>query len=321
MRRGWIVLGLALLASGCQQSPPPAAARPLVVTSFYPLYEFARQVAGERAEVLSLVPPGAEPHAWEPAPADVARAQRARVFVYNGAGFEPWAERLARDLDPAATLVVRATEGLALVEADLPGHGHQHGAAAGTAHRGHAHDTERGRGSPDPHVWLDPVLAQAQVETVRAALTTADPDGAQTYADNARRFTERLQALHGAYEAGLATCERRDVVVSHAAFGYLTRRYRLAQVSIMGLSPEAEPGPAELAALVRFARRHEVRTIFFETLVSAKLAETLAREVGAQSLVLNPVEGLTREEAAAGKDYVALMEANLANLRTALGCR
>jgi zinc transport system substrate-binding protein len=165
------------------------------------------------------------------------------------------------------------------------------------------------------------VLAQAQVEALRGALARTDPDGAAAYADNARRFTERLAALHQSFEQGLAQCERRDVVVSHAAFGYLTRRYRLSQVPVMGLSPEAEPSPAELAAIVRFVRRHKVRTIFFETLVSSRLAETLAREVGAQSRVLNPVEGLTREEAAAGKDYVRLMEDNLANLRTALGCR
>ena len=108
---------------------------------------------------------------------------------------------------------------------------------------------------------------------------------------------------------------------SHTAFTYLARRYRLTQVPVMGLAPESEPSPAELAAIASLARRQHARYIFFETLVSSRLAEALAREVGAKTLVLNPIEGLTKEEAAAGKDYVALMEANLANLRTGLACR
>jgi zinc transport system substrate-binding protein len=122
------------------------------------------------------------------------------------------------------------------------------------------------------------------------------------------------------YERGLAQCARREIVVSHASFAYAARRYRLTQVPVMGLSPDSEPSPAQMAQIVRFARRHEVKFIFFETLVSPKLAETLAREVGARTLVLNPIEGLTREDQAAGKGYVELMEDNLADLRTALEC-
>jgi len=131
----------------------------------------------------------------------------------------------------------------------------------------------------------------------------------------------RLEALHEAYRTGLAHCARREVVASHAAFGYLARRYGLTLVPVMGLAPDAEPTPAQLASIVRFAREKKVKYIFFETLVNPRLAETLAREVGAQTLVFNPIEGLTREEQAAGRGYVALMEENLKNLRTALECR
>lgn len=306
---------LALLAAivqvGCERSPdtPPHAAGPakaLVVATFYPLYEFARQVGGERVEVVALVPPGVEPHEWEPTPADVARVQKARVFVYNGAGLEPWVDRLLGEVLPRQATVVKATQGLPLVAADLPRH--EHGAA-----------DARG-GAPDPHVWLDPVLASAQVELIRGGLATADPTGAAAYAEGARRYTAELEALHRAYEAGLAHCARRDVVTSHAAFAYLARRYHLTQVPVMGLAPEAEPSPAEMAAIVRFMRRQRVTHVFFETLISSKLAETLAREVGARALVLNPIEGLTREEAAAGRHYVDLMQANLRNLRVGLGC-
>jgi zinc transport system substrate-binding protein len=303
---------LALLLGACTRSAGPA--KPLVVASFYPLYEFSRQVAGDRAEVVSLVPPGVEPHDWEPSPQDVARVEKAQLFVYNGAGFEPWVDRLLRGgLEPRRT--VRATDGLPLVAADLPRH--EDGPPSDAAPPGDPRRASR----PDPHVWLDPVLASAQVERIRAGLERVDGAGADAYAANARAFRQRLAGLHAAFEGGLRDCARRDLVTSHAAFGYLARRYGLTVVPVMGLAPESEPSAAQLAAIVQFARRRQVRYIFFETLVNPRLAETLAREVGARTLVLNPVEGVTAEERAAGRGYVELMEDNLENLRIGLTCR
>ncbi len=291
---------VALLAlAACDQGP--ARSSTLAVTSFYPLYEFTRQVAGPAATVVSLVPPGVEPHDWEPSPQDLTRVREARLFVYNGAGLEPWLGKLEDARASSRTVMVRATEGIPLL----------------TASEGEDH----GRPTPDPHVWLDPVLAQSMVETIRAGLARVDPSRATTYAENARRFTTELQALHEAFQAGLKDCARREIVTSHAAFAYLARRYGLAVVTVMGLAPESEPTPAQLASIVRFAREKKVKYIFFETLVGPKLAETLAREVGARTLVFNPIEGLTPEEEAAGKGYVTLMEENLKNLRLALDCR
>jgi len=173
----------------------------------------------------------------------------------------------------------------------------------------------------DPHVWLDPTLARIEVETIRVALTRVDPGGTEVYAAQAKAFAAKLGALDERFATGLRNCARRDVVVSHAAFGYLTRLYHLEQVPVMGLALEAEPSPAALAAIVRLARQRKVEAVFSETLVNRRLADTLAREVGARTLVLNPIEGLTREEAAAGKGYLDLMAVNLANLREGLGCR
>jgi zinc transport system substrate-binding protein len=317
----------ALLVTACEQAPPPPATKPLVVATFYPLYEFSRAVVGDRMEVIALVPPGVEPHDWDPAPQDIAQLQRARVLVFNGGGLEPWVDRLASDLTD--TVAVNTTEHIEL-QAPPPGghtHDHGHGRKHDHAHdrekhaHGHTGAAEKENHELDPHVWLDPVLAQAQVEAIRAGLTEADPAGAEAYAQNAKAYTERLAALHREFEDGLRQCERRDIVVTHAAFGYLARRYGLRQVPVLGLTPEAEPSPADLARIVRFARQQKVQYIFFETLASPRLAETLAREIGAQTLVLDPVEGLTKDEAAAGKSYLTVMEDNLQNLRTALGCR
>jgi zinc transport system substrate-binding protein len=293
--RPLVPLLAVLAAAGCQQSPA-LDGKPLVVASFYPMYEFAREVAGARAQVVSLVPPGAHGHDWEPSPQDVAQVQRARVFVYNGAGFEAWAEKLIKEAATPTTVVVAASAGLTRAQAE-------------------------GEGGVDPHVWLDPVLAKGEVEAIRAGLERSDPAGKADYADNARALGASLGTLHDRFEAGLRDCARREVVVSHAAFGYLTRRYRLAQVAVMGLAPQAEPSPAALAGIVRAARQRKVTAIFVEPLVSPRLAETLAREVGAQLLTLDPIEGITKSQAAEGKGYLDLMGQNLESLRTGLGCR
>jgi len=282
-----------LIIAGCQQTPVPEG-KPLVVASFYPMYEFARQVAADHVQVISLVPPGCYGHDWEPTPQDVAQVRRARVFVYNGAGFEPWVDKLISEGAGSTTVVVAASAGLSVARA--------------------------GGERMDPHVWLDPLLARRQVEAIRDALERSDPSGKAGYATNASAYGEKLAALDARFDAGLRDCARRDVVVSHAAFGYLARRYRLTQIAVTGLTPQAEPSPAALAAIVRTARERKVTAIFLEPLVSPRLAETLAREIGVRLLALNPVEGVTKQEAADGVGYLELMGKNLESLREGLGC-
>jgi zinc transport system substrate-binding protein len=175
--------------------------------------------------------------------------------------------------------------------------------------------------SVDPHVWLDPTLASVQAQTIADGLAQADSAGRPVYLENAKALAARLDALDQAFAAGLHDCARREVVTTHAAFAYLTRRYQLTQVPLMGSAPEAEPSPADLAAIVQTARRLHVTHVFFEPLVSPRLAQTLAREIGATTLALDPIEGVTREQAAAGAGYVELMQANLAALRLGLGCK
>jgi zinc transport system substrate-binding protein len=286
------VLALALAAAaGC--GPGAAPAKPQVVATVYPLWEFSRQVAGSRAEAVALVPPGVEPHDLEPSPRDVSLVHRATVFVHSGTRLDAWSQKLLAG-GQSRTVVVDASRGLDLIRAD---------------------------GVTDPHVWLDPALARAQVRAIEAGLAQADPGGREIYASNARAYVARLDELDRAFSAGLKDCARRDLVTSHAAFGYLARRYRLTQLPVTGLNPEAEPNPADMAALVKRARALKVTHIFFEPLVNPRIAETLGREIGAQPLTLNPVEGLTTSDREAGLGYIELMQANLANLRTALGCR
>lgn len=291
-----------------------------VVTSFYPLYFFASEIGGERAEVHNIVPAGAEAHDYEPTAQDLVALETSDVLILNGAGFEAWGSRVQQNIG-TSTLLVAAGEGLAT----LMGEAHEeHGEAhEEEEHEAEAHGEEHEEHElvVDPHVWLSPILAQTIVNRIAGGYMNADPENAGYYQANADALKAELAALDGEYRAGLASCARRDIITSHAAFGYVANAYGLRQVAISGLSTEEEPSAQELAEVAEFARANNVQFIFFETLVPSDLSETIANEVGAQTLVLNPIEGLTDAEIASGKDYLSEMRGNLANLKIALECR
>jgi zinc transport system substrate-binding protein len=176
------------------------------------------------------------------------------------------------------------------------------------------------KGAKDPHVWLDPVRMEGIVRSVQRALSKADPRGRATYAANAQRVLGELTALDDRYRSGLAQCQRTLIVTAHEAFGHLASRYGLRQQGVAGLAPDAEPDAQRLAQLTDLVQRTGTTTVFTEELVSPRIAETLAREAGVKTETLNPLEGLSDRELARGDDYVQVMDANLAKLRTALAC-
>lgn len=313
-------LAALVLAAGCTSGPAgspgaesqPAAPRRLsVVASFYPLYEFTRRIGGDAADVRNLVPAGAEPHDFEPSARDVAALLRASLLVYNGAGFEPWIERLLPGLPPSVKLV-NTSAGLPLVREN---------AEPGTVKEPAVRAGAPGKQPVDPHVWLDPLLARRQVDRILDGYAQVDPGRRAAFETNAAGLRRDLQALHQRYRDTLKSCRTRTFVTAHAAFGYLADRHGLTMIPISGLSPEAEPSPARLRAVVREVRRHDIRVIYFETLVSPRVAQIIAREVGARTLVLNPVEGLSPEEQVKGATYFTVMHENLRNLAEGLDCR
>jgi len=302
-----LLLGLVLGA--CSSTPPASnTGKVSVVTTFYPLQFLAQRIGGDRVAVVNVTPPGVEPHDWEPSPGDIASIVRARLFIQNGAGFEPWADKVVSELPKNGPVVLRATDGLPLMPP-----------APGAEEEEDEHASEGP--SVDPHVWLSPALFTRQAEQVQNALAKADPAGAQTYAANLDSLKAQLAALSDDMKRGVSSCAQSTIVTTHAAFGYLAKDLGLRQVSISGLSPESEPTPARLRQLVAEVKELGVSYIFFETLVSPAVAQTLAREVGAKTLALNPLEGLTSEEIQAGQDYLTVMRSNLQNLRIALECR
>ncbi|MGI8807293.1 MAG: metal ABC transporter substrate-binding protein [Acidimicrobiales bacterium] len=274
-----------------------ANGRTRVIASFYPLYEAAQRVGGDRVQVRNLTPAGSEPHDLELSSRQVDQIEDAAVVLLLGQGFQPALEKAA----------VRATG----TRVDVLG-------AVGDLRPAPAGDDQL---DIDPHVWLDPRLYKAIVAQVAGALSDADPVNRATYETNAAAFGRELDDLDAAFSQGLSSCDRRVVVTSHAAFGYLTARYGLTQEAIAGLEPESEPSPQRLADLTGKVRSGGTTTIFYETLVSPKVAQSLAREAGVATAVLDPIEGLSEADAKAGKTYVSAMQENLAALRRALGCR
>lgn len=293
-------LALPALLTGCGSTAAADDDTVQVLASFYPLQMVAQQVGGDRVSVESLTPPGAEPHDVELSPAQVSHLDTADLVVYLS-GFQAAVDDAVAQTAPAHVLDAADVTPLMSDE----GHEHEH-------EEGDDHD----HGGLDPHFWLDPSRMPAVADAVAEQLTELDPDGADEFAANATALTERFAALDDAYGAGLAECSIRTFVTSHTAFGYLADRYDLHEVGISGIDPEAEPSPARLAEVSDVVEEEGVTTIFFETLVSPKVAETLAADLGVDTAVLDPIEGLADEDA----DYFSVAEDNLEALRVALSC-
>lgn len=307
-----VTLLLTLLAGcGKQQGKLSEGGKLSVYVSFYPLYDFAQKVGGDRVEVVNLVPIGMEPHDWEPAAMDIARLEEADILVYNGAGLEHWVDSVLPTLQNQDLIVVEAAQGIALREG-YEGHAEHEDESE------HEDEPEHEEEQVDPHTWLDPQNAKKQMQNIQLAFAQADPENATTYQDNYNRYAAEFDALDKEYREGLSGLTNRDLVVSHEAFGYLCAAYQLNQMGVEGLSPDSEPDPARMAEIIDFVREHSVKVIFFEEMASDKVSQTIAKATGAQTDMLNPLEGLSEEQLNAGEDYFSIMRQNLEKIIQAL---
>jgi zinc transport system substrate-binding protein len=292
------VVALVLVAgtlSGCAafSDEPPSGDGVHVAAAFYPLQYVASRVAGDHATVQNLTAPGGEPHDLELTTQETAEIARADLVVYER-GFQPSVD------DSVDQNAVGEVLDVADVVHLVP-------------FREHGVDSDE----TDPHFWQDPLLLAEVGDATAEKLAEIDPAHADDYAANAARLRSDLQGLDHDYTSGLRDCARDTVVVSHDAFGYL-QRYGIRMETILGLSPDSEPTPADLARLQALIQQEGITTVFSESLVSGKTAEQLAGDTGVRSEVLDPIEGLTDQTA--GEDYVSLMRSNLAALEEANGC-
>ena len=303
-----LLVALAMFILGCGGEKQSVSDKLQVAASFYSMAEFARNVGGDKAEVFVLVPDGAEAHDWEPSPSDLSRLGKAQVFVYNGV-VEPWAKQALTALSERKILAVQT--GLGLYERAGETHEEEH----------HHHDHGCAHGKQDPHVWISPKKAIKQVERITAVLCEADAKNAKYYQDNSAKYVEQLKALDIQLTNLAKNAPRKVFVTAHAAFGHLADDYGLKQLAVNGLSPHAEPTPADLQRLIKVVQEENVRYVFFETLTDPKLAKLVADETGAEISVLDPLEGLNEEGRKNKLDYLQIMQRNIHNLQIALNAK
>ncbi|MDR6720513.1 metal ABC transporter substrate-binding protein [Paenibacillus sp. 2003] len=322
---GFLILSLLVLSACGQDSSNSAKiveGKVNVVTTFYPVYAFTTAIGGEDANVINLLPTGVEPHDWTPKSQDIVNTSKAQLFFYNGAGLEGWVPNFLKSLNSDTQVKsVAVSEGVKLLTAegdDGHGHGEEHEDEHADEHTDEATSEDVADHHIDPHTWVSPKSAMIMAENIKNSLVETDPDHKAGYEQRYKELRTKLETLDQRFTDELATVPNNEIVVSHQAFGYLARDYGLTQHAIMGLSPDAEPTGQDIVKLAKLVKDEGIKYIFFEELVSDKLAKTLASEAGVETMVLNPVEGLTKEQATNGDDYFTLMEKNLQNLLIAL---
>jgi zinc transport system substrate-binding protein len=268
-----------------------------IVASFYPMYFFAFQIGGNKVNVMNITPAAAEPHDYEPTTQDIVVINQSKMLILNGGKLEPWGDKIKDQLQGTNVLIVTAGNGLANKQL-----------------------SENGQTIQDPHIWLDPVLARKEVTNIEEGFEKIDPASKAYYQANANKLEKELDQLNSEYKSGLSSCQKKDFVTSHAAFGYLATQYGINQVAISGVSPDEEPSSQKLAEITQLVKQQNIKIIFFESLVSPKLSETIANETGAKAMVLDPIEGIVQKDLNAGRNYLTIMRDNLSALQLALQC-
>lgn len=298
---------LMLLASCSTNNEDAGNGKITVYTSFYTMYDFTSKIGGDKVNVINMVPPGTEPHDWEPTPKEIAGLSKAELFVYNGAGMEGWVEKVLGSINNDNLIVVETSKGISLEES---AHEHEEQESRDES-SGHDHEY-------DPHVWLNPMKAKIQLKAIKDGLVQADPENSRYYEENYNLYAEKLDELDKKYREAVSTFSRKEIVVSHAAYGYLCSAYGMEQYALEELAGDTEPTPAKMKEIIDFINDHEVKVIFFDGLSSSKAIDAVARETGIDTAVLSPLEGMSEDDLKAGKDYFSVMEENLKALTDAL---
>ena len=287
-----VTLSIIVFAAGCSRNSQRVPAEDdrhslKIYTTFYPIYDFTKKIVGDDVQVENLIPAGVEPHDFELSPKQAAKIYDGDIFIFLGESMEPWAKKMAQDLDKKGVTVIEAGKGL--IEND------------------------------DPHIWLDPVLAGKMAINIYKGLVYVDEEHEPDYNKNITALTRKLDELDKSLSQIASGSMRKDIVTSHGFLGYVARRYGFNQMAITGLSPQEEPSTKKMAELIKFCTDKDIKYIFTEPGENSKLTETLARDTGAKILELNPLGTLRTDEIKAGEDYFSIMEKNLEALKTALG--
>ena len=305
----FVLLSLPLLFYSCKKDIVEDG-KISVVASIFPVYDFAREIGSDNASVKMLLPPGMEPHSFDPTPRDIRRIEEADIFVYNGAEMEPWVEDILNGIENPDLVVIDSSKGV-----DLLVGGHHHKEEVG-------HDVGETGEVLDPHIWTDFENAKIQVDNILSAFLMKDPENAGIYEDRTNVYKWKLDTLDELYRNALSDCPKKEIVSSgHFAFSYMAHRYGLVHYAVYGSSPDAEPSPTELIKIVEMVKEKNVKYIFAEELVNPKMAETLKEETGAEILFVNPAGSLPKSDFDEGVTFIDIMSDNLNKFKMALECQ
>lgn len=285
--------------------------KPVVSVSTFSLYESAKAVGGDAVDVRSIVPLGSDAHMFSPNPSHVAELSKSALFVYNGAGFESWAEGMKKSL-PSSVKAIDMSRYAVLLKSE---HGEGHDTEHTDDHGEHAH------GVYDPHYWLDIDNMIKMTQTLETEFSKVLPEKAPLFHQNAAAYIAELQKLKSQYVSGLAECQNRTLVSNHDAFGYLAHANKLEAVSVIGLSSDEQPSAKTMAHIVEVVKEHKIKTIFFEELINDNVSQTIARETGVKAVPLQPLENISEDELKSHQSYLSIMRENLTKLREAMECR
>jgi zinc transport system substrate-binding protein len=300
-----VLVGVVIALTQCKGASQKNtdAGRIKVVTTLFPLYDMAKNIGGDKAEVSMLLPPGVEPHTFEPKPTDIVRISEADCFVYTGRFMEPWAEDIIKGITNKKLIVVDASKGTRMIPAVF-------------------HDKDEPAGALDPHIWLDFDNAKIMSQNIAEALEVKDPADNDFFKQRAEAYNKRLSDLDAAFRKALGACKSKEIVYGgHYAFGYWARRYGIRYRAAQGVSPDAEPTAKDLARLVEQIKKNNIKYVFYEELTSPKIAETIARETHAGLLLLNAAHNLTKDQFQRGVSFFDILLADLEQLKIGLECR
>ncbi len=274
MKKIFSTIFIGLLISSCTFSQENRDTQKIQVSaSFYPIYFIAKSIGGDQARVVNITPIGVEPHEYEPSIQSKKNIFESQLFLINGI-MEPWGEKLIPEIKKRNVTVIKLIDNIPKIEAGKNNHSEDHNQEY----------------SYDPHIWLSPKTVLIMIDSVLAGFKISDPNNTPYYESNTEKLKNEIQKLDIQFQEKLATCRLRDIVTSHAAFGYLARDYGLRQIPIAGLSPEMEPSAIDIAHIVKIVREKSIPVIFTEKLISPRFAETITRETGTRTLTLNALE-------------------------------
>ena len=293
-----VALGLLSACSAKAHSTENKTDKLEIVTTFYPMYDFTKNIVGDEANVKLMIPAGSELHDYEPSAKDMAAVHDADVFVYHNENMETWVPKAKKGFAKDKPNVIEGTKNMILLPGGEEEHDHDHG------EEGHHHEL-------DPHTWVSPYRAIQEVTSIKEQLQKLYPKKADVFESNAAKYLTALKKLDQTYSDSLKNAKQKSFVTQHAAFGYLALDYGLKQVAISGLSPEQEPSASRLGELKEYVKDNGIQYIYFEKNANDKIAKTLANEAKVQMAVLNPLESLTKEQIANGESYLSVMKENL----------